>query len=168
MKFILFFSLFVLNSCSQGQTDVCIIDQQKDKRTIVIKIKNSANENYYILNPQLQILTKNGFPIGSEIVSDYGQSRQMDSLICIIYKSDYCNKKELYSKIIKLPKHSITEIEYECDKEFDYEKAEIFVDFPYNEKTNLESKIAKRIKLKSLLTKANLIGNYQYYDEEVK
>lgn len=171
MKLIYLFLFITLISCSKIEQNLIIVNRiTKHYNTLIMEIYNNSNEDYYILDPQLLIYIKDEtYMVETKLISPFIESEEIDEKICEIYPLT-CEiyEKEIFGKLVKLPKKSKINLIYQYFENYDENEVKYEPLFPYNLSSLQEEQNNKMKKLIQLLDSINILENYSFYSHEVK
>lgn len=171
MKLIYLFLFITLTNCCETEQNSILVNKiTKNYNSLIMEIHNNSNEDYYILDPQLLIYIKDEtYMVETKLISPFIESEEIDEKICEVYPLT-CKiyEKEIFGKIVKLPKKSKINLIYQYFEYYDENEAKYEPLFPYNLPPLQEEQTNKTKKLIQLLDSINIIENYSFYSNEVQ
>lgn len=169
-KILLLIVIFLLFSCKKNKECIYVNEIKKKDDILIMSIENNSGQDYFILNPNLDVYTNRGADmIKTTLFDNYLKSKVMDSLICKVFISDCELNDEYFSQVIKLPKKKVTTLKYKYFQNFDESKVEYYPIFPYNIDLRQKNSTKEKIhQLKKILDANISINDYKIYIDEIK
>ena len=133
IKIILLILIFLIISCQNDNGTIYINQIHKQENTLIMDVVNNSGQDYYILNPSIDVYTMGGaYMIKTELITNHFKNKKIDSLICKVFTYDCLLNVGNFSQVVKLPKNSIIKLKYKSFENFDEHNVEYIPTFPYN------------------------------------
>lgn len=170
---IVFVILSVFSCAEKEKIEIYNKRIDKNKKEVIVEIKNNTETNYYLIQPFLSIGYKEGlYDMWSSFEEGYIKNNRLDSIVCSVYNDECCPNNLCFSdkenrEIVLLPKKSVKEIKYKYSNDYNYPIDYCHLNFPYNGCSSERSK-KMYLALKKKLDSADIIKGYEFYNAEIE